>query len=311
MSNPLPSPDARHLVARLRFRHLRLLVELDRGGSLRAAATALSLTQPGLSKALAEVESAFGFSLFTRNSRGLTPTPQGVVAIRGAVFLLEELAHVSAEASTQPPVTVLRIGAPPFVAQGYLPAVLTRLTHGEQRVRVQLMEERVPLLVQSLLQGRLDALVSSYPAPTPDTSGAALRYERLFDADFTVIAPAGHALARARKVSWQRLAQERWIMPANSSMVRRMLEETFRRAGVMAPAPVIESTSPVTNVRLVAEGLGVSAVPAAVLASAGSGGGVKAVKVDPPIPANPVALIYRAEVESPRLQVLRAALNLG
>jgi len=57
MPKLLPSSDARHLVARLRFRHLRLLVELDRGGSLRAAAAALNLTQPGLSKALAEVES--------------------------------------------------------------------------------------------------------------------------------------------------------------------------------------------------------------------------------------------------------------
>jgi len=188
--------------------------------------------------------------------------------------------------------------------------VLTRLTHGEQRVRVQLMEERVPLLVQALLQGQLDALVSSYPARMPDTNGAALRYERLFDADFTVIAPAGHALARARKVRWQRLADERWIMPANSSMARRMLEESFLRVGVMAPVPVIESTSPVTNVRLVAQGLGLSIVPAAVLASTGPAGKVKAVKVDPAIPGYPVALIYRAEVESPRLPSLRAALGL-
>ncbi|MCZ8256408.1 MAG: LysR family transcriptional regulator, partial [Polaromonas sp.] len=81
--------ETERLVARLRFRHLRLITELQRGGSLRAAAQALNLTQPALSKALAEIEGAFGFALFTRTARGLTPTPQGVVALRGAALLLE------------------------------------------------------------------------------------------------------------------------------------------------------------------------------------------------------------------------------
>ncbi|XXQ56132.1 LysR family transcriptional regulator [Xenophilus aerolatus] len=74
----------RRLLGRLRFRHLQLLVALDRGGSLRAAAAVLHLTQPALSKALGEVESAFGFKLFTRGARGLTPTPQGALVVQGA-----------------------------------------------------------------------------------------------------------------------------------------------------------------------------------------------------------------------------------
>jgi DNA-binding transcriptional LysR family regulator len=51
-------PD--HLVSKLRFRHLRMLQVVQSTGSLRAASQALNLTQPALSKALTEVESAFG-----------------------------------------------------------------------------------------------------------------------------------------------------------------------------------------------------------------------------------------------------------
>ncbi|RZL88036.1 MAG: LysR family transcriptional regulator [Variovorax sp.] len=308
--NTEASLEARRLVARLRFRHLLLLIELQRGGSLRAAAAVLNLTQPALSKALGEVEAAFGFALFTRSARGLAPTPRGEIAIRGAAFLLEELAHVGAEASAEPAVTVLRIGAPPFVAQGYLPEVFARLIGPEARVRVQLLEERVPLLVQSLLEGRLDALITSYPTEMPEAAGQPLHYEKLFDADFAVIAPPAHPLARARRVDWQRLSKERWIMPAPSSMVRRMMEEVFRREGVMAPVPVIESTSPVTNLRLVAAGLGLSAVPDATLRSAQAIGSVKRVRVHPPIPPGPVALIHRAAPGNPRLALLREALGL-
>ena len=302
--------DARRLIARLRFRHLQLLVELQRGGSLRAAAVVLNLTQPALSKALGEVESAFGFALFERSPRGMAPTRQGAIAIRGAALLLEELLHLQREAGAQPAVTLLRIGAPPFVAQGYLPETLSRLLADDAPVRVELTEERVPLLVRSLLEGKLDALVTSYPAEMPEAAGQQLRHEKLFDADFCVIAPPGHPLARARRVNWRQLGAARWIMPAKTSMVRRMMEEVFRGQGVAPPLPVVESTSPVTNIRLVAAGLGISAVPGASLRSAQHEGLVKPVRVSPPIPPNPVALITRETGDNPRLAMLREALGL-
>ena len=301
--------DSHHLVARLRFRHLQLLVELRKGGSLRAAAAVFSLTQPALSKALNEIEGAFGYALFVRSARGLTPTPRGEIVIRGAALLLEELAHVSVEASAEPAVPVLRIGAPPFVAQGYLPAVLAQLLGGD--VRVQLQEERVPLLLQSLLDGRLDALITSYPTEMPDAAGQALRYEKLFDAEFAVIAPPNHPLARTRQVSWQQLGKERWIMPARTSMLRRMINEMFISEGVSAPVPVIESTNPVTNLGLVTAGLGLSAVPLAILRNAQAVGQVKRVRVHPAIPQGPVALIYRSAPHNPRLALLRSALGLS
>jgi LysR family transcriptional regulator, regulator of abg operon len=152
------SRETERLVARLRFRHLRLITELQRGGSLRAAAQALNLTQPALSKALAEIEGAFGFALFTRTARGLTSTAQGAVALRGAALLLAELAHLGREvAAGESAAATVRIGAPPFVAQGYLPEVLARLAQRDPPVRVQLLEERVPVLMQALQQGEVES----------------------------------------------------------------------------------------------------------------------------------------------------------
>jgi LysR family transcriptional regulator of abg operon len=308
---PVMSDDARRLATRLRFRHLQLLLALETGGSLRAAAQALNFTQPALSKALGEIESAFGSELFTRTARGLTPTARGQVALRGARLLLEELAHVQGEvASGDVGIAVVRIGAPPFVAHGYLPPVVARLTAGEPKVRVELMEDRVPLLLQALAEGGVDALVSSYPAQMPEALGAELRYEKLFDTEFAVIAPSGHPLARSRRVDWPTLAQHDWIMPARTSMVRRVIEEGFVRAGVTPPIPVVESTSPVTNVQLVAAGIGWSVAPATTVKHAVSMGLVAKVKVTPAIAPGPVALIYRVGPPNPRLDLLRAALEL-
>ncbi|MES2412604.1 MAG: LysR family transcriptional regulator [Pseudomonadota bacterium] len=313
---PRPDSDARdteHLVSRLRFRHLRLITELQRGGSLRAAAEVLNLTQPALSKALAEIESAFGFALFTRTTRGLTPTAQGAVALRGATLLLEELAHLRREAAAgEQAIASLRIGAPPFVAQGYLPPILKQLATRDPPVRVQLLEERVPVLMEALLQGEVDALLSSYPMQTPEPGAPALHYEKLFEVEFSVIAPASHPLTRARQVSWQRLAQELWVMPARTSMARRVIEDCFMRSGVVPPVPMIESTSPVTNIELVATGAGISIAPElAVQRHYRSANLVKRIKVAPAIQPGPVALIYRAAVANPRVDIFRQALGLA
>lgn len=311
MTSPAPR-DTAHLVARLRFRHLQLLAWLQHGGSLRAAAQALNLTQPALSKSLGEIESAFGFALFTRSARGLAPTPQGAVACRGAVRLLAELAHLHGEAAAGHQVqAVVRVGAPPFVAQGYLPEVLARLTQGPAPVRVRLMEERVPLLLQALAEGEVDALVTSYPTQMPLVPDLQLRIEKLFEAEFVVIAPPRHPLARARQVDWLRLADEPWVLPAPTTMLSRLLEESFLRAGAVPPASRVESSSPLTNVRLVAAGTGLSAVPAAMARSALALNEVQRVRVQPAIGPGPVALIGLAGAPSARVQLLRQALGLA
>ena len=304
-------PESSYLAARLRFRHLQLIIELKRSGSLRAAAQKLNLTQPALSKALVEIENAFGFPLFIRSARGLLPTAQGEVALRGSTLLLQELEHVHSEAASGAGAQMqMRIGAPPFVAQGFLPAVLVQLRLRQPLVQIQLLEERVPMLMDMLAQGMVDALITSYPLERPSQKDMQLQYEKLFDSGFSVIAAPGHPLANGRPVSWQQLANEPWIMPAKASMARRLIEESFMREGVLPPLPVVESTSPVTNLRLVTAGVGLSATPDSLAHLAQASGQVKLVRAVPKMQSGPVALIYRAGVENPRVDMLREILKL-
>src|SRR6218665_306865 len=107
--------------------------------------------------------------------------------------------------------------------------------------------------------------------------------------------PPGHALARARCVDWQRLAQAPWIMPAASAMLRRLIDDAFRREGL--PTPIIGSNCPSTNIRLVAVGLG--AVPQVLMRAALAAGQVARVRVAPGIRPGPVVLIRREAAEQP------------
>ncbi|WP_423455130.1 LysR family transcriptional regulator [Ottowia sp. VDI28] len=305
-------PDAedeerlRRLVLRLRFRHLQLLAALRKAGSLHAAAEVLHLTQPSLSKMLHEVEQAFGQQLFERGARGLKPTRSGDLAMHGAEMLLGELDRVSRELSVHPPQMLLRVGAPPFVAHSLMPQVLAALRGLSGDIRVELTEAGVPSLQRALLDGKLDALVTSFAS---DMSGAAgLKFERLYPTRVAVVAAVSNPLVGKRQISWATLAEQPWILPPRDSRVRRFLEDTFAQTGYVTPTPLIESSNPITNLRFVAAGLGIAAVPQECLRLVEAPEAIASLHLRRSLPEGTLALVYRTDGAHPRLKFFREAL---
>lgn len=76
--------------------HLRYAVEVERTGSIRQAAENLYMGQPNLSKAIRELESNLGVTLFKRSPRGVTITPDGTVFLRYARAILDKMDEVEA-----------------------------------------------------------------------------------------------------------------------------------------------------------------------------------------------------------------------
>ena len=308
---------AEHLLARLRFRHLQLIAEVERTGSLSRAAQALSLTQPALSKALKDIEDMLGFEIFHRSARGLQKTRQGAVVVHGASLLLRELLHVQAEAEAAGAdgdvAGVLRLGTSAFLAVGLLPPVISRLTHLTPPLAVRLHEDTVPRLFESLLAGDLDALVTLYnPDVMASTAGRDLRFEKISDERYLVIAPLGHPLARARKVSWQTLAETPWVLTVKPSLARVLVEDSFRRHGLAPPVPICETDGPITAAHMVAAGVGLSSVPETTANDALKSKSVSLVKLQTPQATATLGLVYRtASADHPRVSLLRQALPVG
>ena len=75
----------------MNLQHLKYAVEVERSKSISRAAEALYLNQPSLSKAIRELESEIGISIFNRTSRGVVPTKEGEEFL---VRAKEILAHV-------------------------------------------------------------------------------------------------------------------------------------------------------------------------------------------------------------------------
>src|SRR3546814_3246120 len=74
-----------------------LLRNIALHGSLTRVAQETGVSQPVITKALAEIESLFGASLFIRSGRGLKPTAMGELAMLKARHMLQELDHWASE----------------------------------------------------------------------------------------------------------------------------------------------------------------------------------------------------------------------
>jgi Transcriptional regulator len=304
-------PELNRLSSRLRFRHFQLLVTLAREGSLRAAAQEMHVTQPALSRTLEEIESVLGVKLFVRSSRGLVPNAHGVAATRSARQILEELSRVPEELSLGGHASALvRLGAPHFVAHSLLPSVIGKLAALRPRVHVQLIERPVPELFAALQNGDADALVTTYSPQHIEAVQVPLQQEKLYESTYELIAPLNHRLANARRpVPLAQLVTEDWILPAQDSMLRKEIDWSFRRAGLLPPVPVVEANNPTTSIHLVSAGIGLGFAPRETLESV-SPDIVARIRVSPSPAGAPVALIYRAKRVNERIRAVRAALGL-
>lgn len=246
MISSLPS-----IVSRLRLKQLRLLIALDEQGSLHRAAEHVAISQPGATKALHEIETTFGASLFTRTSQGLEANDLGRCVIRYARLIHSDLAHLREEM-----IGILRghggrlsvgiiMGAVPLLMRA-----LTRLREKQPELSVEIIEDTSARLLSLIDQGRLDlAICRTSVSRRPDAYDClSLHEEKL-----ALVAHPQHPLAGAERLELPEVAPYRWaIYPANMPM-RLLLEREFSQAGLEFPRYPLETASTFTLLSLLQE----------------------------------------------------------
>ncbi|WP_286538302.1 LysR substrate-binding domain-containing protein [Variovorax sp. J31P179] len=232
------------LQRRLRLRQLRLLVALDHHRHVGRVAAAMHLTQPAVSKALAELERGIGMTLFTRTPQGLVPTPEGVCLIRHAQFVHEDLnrAALALDSIGQPDVWHVAVGA----MHGTTPVIpmaferLQRQRTPAAAVDLTVQEGSPDLLLPLLRAGKLDVVMGV----APERSAAAdLHVVPLYVDPMVWVAAPDHPLARTARLTLDDLADTMWVLPPRVARVRAMIDAVFRKQKVLVPSRLIETVS--------------------------------------------------------------------
>ena len=232
-------------------------------GSVTNAAQSLHLSQPAVSRLIAELERSVGFKLFER-IKGSTPiaTPEGA-----ALFQEVERSFSGLQVLRQAALDIrhfrtgnLRIVCLPALANSFIPVVLKTFRRVNPAVKIQLQTRSSSTVRLWVAAQQFDLGLA-----TPGSDVHGVQAELFMKSRGVCVLPQGHPLAAKETIVPADLRDEDFISLAAEDPARAKVDQVFTDAAVTRNI-VVETQFAMTIGGLVAQGLGCAIVSSASVA---------------------------------------------
>jgi len=248
------------------LRQLRAFLAVARLQHFRRAAESLHLTQPAISRHIAELEAELDVRLFDRNTREVVPTEAGRY-LQGAVErVLDELegvlAHVHSESERRR--GKVRVASVPTLSAGLMPASIAACARDYPQLTVQLHDQSQTLVLDSVRSGEVDFGLAIEPADRESFDSETI----LLD-PFMLVCRADHPFAALAEVPWKKLKGQPLVLLDQTSGSRRLIDRQLAAARI-EPEVAQQAGHTLTAFRMVEAGLGVSITPRLSLPAPGA-----------------------------------------
>lgn len=225
-------------------------------GTVTAAADMLHTSQPAVSRAIHQLESALSLKLFERDKGRLIPTAQAIALydeVKKAFLGLDHIVRVAANLRSYQSGTVSIVCSPAF-SNGFISEVASRFLEKHQSVSVTIETHIASTIAELISAQRFDLGLAGYALSPPASD-----VEEFTDANEVCVLPPGHALGEKKVITPSCLAGSKFIFLGGSDPYRFRLDKVFQSAGIDRDL-VIETRNTATACSLVLNGAGVSIV---------------------------------------------------
>jgi DNA-binding transcriptional LysR family regulator len=259
--------DAR-IGRRLRLRDLHLLLAVVESGSMAKAARNLAMSQPAVSKAIADVEHVLGVRLLERSSRGVEPTRYGAALVRRGSVVFNELNQGVKEIEflADPTVGELRIGTTDPFAAAIVAPIVDALSREHPRVAFHVVTGDLSTLLLEVAARNVEFAISRLFDEVALTD---MSTEVLFHDAYAVVAGADNPWTRRRGFRLSDLLGEAWVLPPYDTVQGRQNAAAFRASGVEPPRATVTTLSLNLRNTLLATGRFLTVLPRFTLTLAG------------------------------------------
>ena len=237
--------------------HLVVVREVEKHGSLTAAAEVLCLTQSALSHSIKKLEAQLGMEIWRREGRHLRLTQAGqyVLALANQVLPQLELAEERLREFAQGGRGTLRIGIECHPCYRWLLNAVAPFLGAWPNVEVDVKQKVQFGGIEALFGYEIDLLVTPDPVFKPE-----LRFEPVFDYEQVLAVAKSHALAGANHVEPQQLRDEVLITyPVSTDRLDVYTQFLLPAGATPKKQKTVENTD--IMMQLVASGRGVAALP--------------------------------------------------
>lgn len=241
-------------------RRLQAFVKIVDIGSLTRASDILHVAQPALSQQIIALESQFGKKLLIRSKQGVVPTEAGRALYRHAQIILRQLDQAQADISASGNVVAGRVsvGLAPFSTASVLALPLLQTVRARYpNILLHINENFGGVISEMIMTGKLDVAFIYDPGPIRGVTFEPLLNENLF-----LVAPRSRIefLSGKEEITVQQLADLELMLPTNIHTVRKVVDTTFRRVGLV-PKLIAEIESLPTMAKAISAGMGSTILP--------------------------------------------------
>jgi DNA-binding transcriptional LysR family regulator len=274
---------------RLRLKDLYTLQIIAEAGSMAKASRRLSLSQPAISKAIADMEHSIGTSLLDRSSRGVELTASGQLLIARSRIVFDELREGIKEIqhASDPTRGEIRIGTTEPIT-GFLAEVISGMSQAYPQITYQVIVSDTTTLVRNLRERNLDIVITRW---TADAVADDLVAEVLLKAPLAVLADRRHPMVKRKKLALADIMDEAWTLSPADSFLGRVVSDVFRRKKLPLPSAVVTSLSINMRLNLLASGRFLTMLPARMVHQRAYRSWLRALDIDLPESADPIASI--------------------
>ena len=275
---------------RLKLRHMEILLAVVETGSMAKAGSRLAISQPAISRAIAEMEHTLGVPVFDRSPRGVEPTRYGRALLKRGIAAFDELAQAMKDVDflADPTVGELWIGTTAGLAEGIVLSVLERFSAQYPRVVVHLVQVGVLLQYEALRQRRIECGFGGVTDPIADGD---IEAETLYEEPLAVVAGLNNPWSRRRKIRLAELVHEPWTWPPAGTPFDSLVIEAFRSNGVEPPRATIYADADSLRLRLAAGGRFLAIVRASIIRFPAKPANIKMLPVELPTTRRQIGII--------------------
>ena len=285
--------------------HVRTLQEIVRQRGFSRAARALHRSQPAVSHHIRLLEADLGVPLLERVGKRTFPTRAGTILLEHARRALDELEAARQTIQQLRGVVAgrVRVGTGATLATYVLPSVLGPLRRRHPDLELVVVTGNTPDIVAAVAENDLDLAIVTRP----------VRGRHLAVSPYTVdvlvaIAAPGATWGGKRALLPSEAARHPMICYERGGMIRLVIDEWFRRAGV-SPHIAMELGNAEAIKRLVEAGLGIGITSAVTVKAEVRAGRLVALPLAPRLTRELVVVRRRDKAVNPALQALLAALE--
>jgi DNA-binding transcriptional LysR family regulator len=237
----------------MKLQSLHVLMTVVQAGSMGKAAQRLNTTQPNISRAIAELEHAFGVRLLDRQRQGVEPTEYGRALLDCGVAVFDDLRQgvKNIEFLADPAAGEVRIGSIPPLAASFVSTVADRLSRRFPGLVFHITSAYTEVLHRDLYERNVDLLVTQRVGPLADDD---VGFEKLYDDSYAVVAGTHNPWVRRRKIELAELVNELWVLPPPENALGAFFKTAFHASGLHYPRKAVFTNPADVRISLLATG---------------------------------------------------------